>query len=294
MRRLLIIGCGDVGLRLARALKGRWRIYALTHTEARFSELRTTGVTPVSGDLDHPDTLHRIAALAQDILHLAPPPASGDRDTRTTHLIRALAKGGSLPQRLIYISTSGVYGDCAGEVVYETRRAQPSSTRARRRLDAEKQMRVWGTETGVQVSILRVPGIYCAGRLPIARLKSGMPSLSSERDPYTNHIHADDLARILLAALVRGRGGRAYNASDDCWLKMGDYFDIVAEQFNLPRPPRVSWEIAQNELPEQLLSFMRESRRLANDRLKKELRVRLRYPSVQHGVVAAWDAMKTL
>jgi len=163
-----------------------------------------------------------------------------------------------------------------------------------RRLDAEKQIRVWGAETGVQVSILRVPGIYCAGRLPIARLKSGMPALSPERDPYTNHIHADDLARILLAALVRGRRGRAYNASDDCWMKMGDYFDIVAEQFNLPRPPRVNWEIAQNELPEQLLSFMRESRRLANDRLKKELRVRLRYPSVQHGVVAAWDAMKTL
>ncbi|MFL6582553.1 MAG: SDR family oxidoreductase [Burkholderiales bacterium] len=294
MRRLLIIGCGEVGLRLAKALKGRWRIYALTHTKARFSELRIAGITPVSGDLDQPDTLTRIGALSQDIVHLAPPPGSGDRDTRTTHLIRALAKGGSLPQRFIYISTSGVYGDCAGEVVVETRRAHPVSDRAKRRLDAEKQVRGWGAQSGVQVSILRVPGIYCAGRLPIARLQSGMPAILPERDPYTNHIHADDLANTLLAALIRGRGGRTYNASDDCWIKMGDYFDIVAEQFDLPKPPRVSWEVAQKELPERLLSFMGESRRLANGRLKKELRVRLRYPSAQHGVVAAREAMKTL
>ena len=172
MRRMLIIGCGDVGLRLAKALKGRWRIYALTHSRDRLSRLRAEGIMPVSGDLDHPQTLVRIAGLAQDVVHLAPPPGSGIRDTRTVNLIRALAKGGSLPQRLVYISTSGVYGDCAGEVIDETRRARPSSDRARRRLDAEQQIRGWGAETGVQVSILRVPGIYSAARLPIARLKA--------------------------------------------------------------------------------------------------------------------------
>ena len=294
MRRLLIIGCGDVGLRLAKALRGRWRIYALTHSQDRFDELRSEGVMPVSGDLDHPETLVRIAGLAQDIVHLAPPPGSGTRDTRTLNLIRVLAKGGSLPQRLVYISTSGVYGDCDGEVIDETRRVRPSSDRARRRLDAEIQIRGWGAETGVQVSILRVPGIYSAGRLPIARIKAGIPTLTPESDPYTNHIHAADLARIILAALTRGRGGRAYNASDDCWMKMGEYFDMVARQFNLPRAPRVSWEDAQSQLPENLLSFMRESRRLANGRLKKELRVRLRYPSAQHGVAAAWEATKSI
>ena len=290
MRRLLIIGCGDVGLRVAKALRGRWRVYALTRSQDRFSELRAEGVMPVPGNLDHPDSLVRIAGLAHDVVHLAPPQGSGTRDTRTVNLIRALAKGGSLPQRLVYISTSGVYGDCGGDVIDETRRARPSSDRARRRLDAEKQIRGWGVENGVQVSILRVPGIYSAARLPIARLKAGTPALVPERDPYTNHIHADDLARIVLAALNRGRGGRAYNASDDCWMKMGEYFDMVAEQFDLPRPPRVSWEVAQTDLPESLMSFMRESRRLANGRLKKELRVRLRYPSAQQGVVAAWEA----
>jgi nucleoside-diphosphate-sugar epimerase len=292
MRRLLIIGCGDVGLRLAKALRGRSRIYALTHSLDRFPTLRAEGIVPVSGDLDHPETLIRIAGLAQDVVHLAPPPSSGTRDTRTINLIRALAKGGSLPQRLVYISTSGVYGDCGGDVIDETRRARPSSDRARRRLDAETQIRGWGAETGAQVSILRVPGIYSTGRLPIARLKAGTPALAPERDPYTNHIHADDLARIVLAALARGRGGRAYNASDDCWMKMSEYFDMVARQFNLPCPPRLSWEDAQTQLPESLLSFMRESRRLANGRLKKELRVRLRYPSAQQGVVAAWEATR--
>jgi nucleoside-diphosphate-sugar epimerase len=292
MRRLLIIGCGDVGLRVAKVLRGRWRIYALTHSPNRYLTLRGEGVVPVSGDLDRPETLQRIAGLAQDVVHLAPPPVSGTRDTRTINLMRALAKGGSLPQRLVYISTSGVYGDCSGDVIDETRRARPINDRAKRRLHAEQQLRSWGVENGVQVSILRVPGIYSAGRLPLARLKAGIPALEPERDPYTNHIHADDLARTVLAALTRGRGGRAYNASDDCWMKMGEYFDMVAEQFNLPHPPRVSWEAAQTELPENLLSFMRESRRLANSRLKKELRVRLLYPSALQGVVAAWEAAK--
>jgi nucleoside-diphosphate-sugar epimerase len=287
MRRLLIIGCGDVGLRMVRALRGRWRIYALTHSEYRHALLRAERIVPVAGDLDRPETLDRLAGLAQDVVHFAPPPGSGTRDTRTANLIRALAKGGSLPQRMVYISTSGVYGDCGGAVVDETRRAKPSNDRARRRLDAEWQLRAWGAETGVPVSILRVPGIYAAERLPLARLKARTPALETEQDSYTNHIHADDLVRTVMAALSRGRGGRAYNASDDSWMKMGDYFDLVADQFGLPHPPRVSREVAEREIPESMLSFMRESRRLTNRRLKKELRVRLRYPSVTQGVVAA-------
>ncbi len=287
MRRLLIVGCGDVGLRTVRALRGRWRIYALTRSEDRHALLRADGIIPVTGDLDHPGTLDRLAGLAQDVVHLAPPPGTGIRDVRTANLVRALAKGGSLPQRLVYISTSGVYGDCGGEVVDETRQVRPSSDRARRRVDAERQLRAWGVENGVHVSILRVPGIYAAERLPLARLKAGTPVLDAEQDPYTNHIHADDLARIVIAALSRARAGRAYNASDDSWMKMGDYFDLVADEFGLPHPPRITWEVAQNVMPENMLSFMRESRRLANGRLKKELRVSLRYPSVAQGVSAA-------
>jgi len=284
MRRLLIAGCGDIGLRLAQSVRGRWRVYALSRSERHHNVLRTLGVIPVVADLDHPETLERLPGLAHDVVHLVPPPSSGPRDTRTANLIRALAKGGRIPQRFIYMSTSGVYGDCAGELVSETRPPKPSSDRARRRADAERAVRSWGAESGVQVTVLRVPGIYAQERLPIARLKSGTPALVSTDDPYTNHIHADDLVRIILAALCRGKSGCAYKASDDSSLKRGDYFDLVADRVGLPHPPRIAREKATSVIPEKLLSFMRESRRLSNLRLKKELRVRLQYPSVNEGV----------
>jgi len=280
MKRLLIVGCGDVGLRMTPALAGRYRVYALMHTEKRRVLLRSHGLVTVAGDLDVPESLERLSGLAHEVVHLAPPPATGDRDTRTANLIRALAKGARLPQRLVYISTSGVYGDCHGEWVTETRRLQPGNARARRRADAERQLRAWGKANGVAIVILRVPGIYASDRLPLARLAAGTPALACEDDPYTNHIHADDLARTIIAALSRGRAGRTYNANDDSGMRMGDYFDLVAERFALPRPPRVSFREAQSTVPESLLSFMRESRRLANGRLKRELRVRLRYPTV--------------
>ena len=284
---MLIVGCGDIGLRIAQLVRGRWRVYALSRSERHHELLRAVDATPVVADLDRPSTLARHIGFAHDVIHLAPPPAKGSLDTRTVNLVRALSKGGSLPQRLVYMSTSGVYGDCAGELVPETRPTMPTSTRALRRSHAEQTVRAWGAEGGTQVTVLRVPGIYASGRLPVRRLQSGTPALAADQDAYTNHIHAEDLARIVLAALMRGKGGRTYNASDDSSMKMGDYFDLVADRFGLPHPPRVSWEHAQTAVPETLLSFMRESRRLSNTRLKKELRVRLRYPSVHEGIAAA-------
>ena len=268
-------------------MRGRWRIYALSRSEQHHPLLRALGVVPIVADLDHPETLERLAGLAHDVVHLAPPPGTGSRDTRTANLIRALAKGGSIPQRLVYLSTSGIYGDCGGAVVAESRPATPMSARAARRVDAERILRRWGSDSGTLVTVLRVPGIYASGRLPMARLKAGTPALVANQDPYTNHIHADDLARIVIAALNRGKSGRAYNASDDSSMKMGDYFDLVADRLGLPHPPRVSLESAQQRIPENMLSFMRESRILANQRLKRELRVQLRFPSVRDGVAAA-------
>jgi nucleoside-diphosphate-sugar epimerase len=262
-------------------------VYALSRSTQNHERLRALGAVPVVADLDRPETLERLAGLAHDIVHLVPPPRTGTRDTRTSYLIRTLAKGSSIPQRFVYISTSGVYGDCRGALVSETRATMPMSPRARRRRDAERVLRQWGMESGTRVTVLRVPGIYASERLPLVRLRAGTPALEADQDAYTNHIHADDLARIVLAALVRGKGGRAYNASDDSSMKMGDYFDLVADRFGLPHAPRVSWEAAQSCIPQTLLSFMCESRRLSNARLKKELRVRLRYPSVHQGIAAA-------
>lgn len=290
MRRLLIIGCGDVALRMLPLLRGRYRVYALSHSPERLGLLRGLGVVPVRGDLDDPPSLDAIAGLAQDVVHFAPPPGSGDRDTRTRHLIAALARGRSLPQQLVYISTSGVYGDCSGALVAETRPARPQTDRARRRADAEQRLREWGVRSVVRISILRVPGIYAADRLPLARLRKGTPALQPQDDAYVNHVHADDLARIVVAALFRAHPNRSYNAADDAPQKMGDYFDLVADRFGLPRPPRVSRAEADIVIPQSLLSFMGESRRLTNHRLKRELRARLRYPTVQHGIEAALAA----
>lgn len=287
MRRLLIIGCGDVALRMLPLVRGRWRIYALTRAAERLAGLRALGVIPVRGDLDRPDTLATIAGLAHDVVHFAPPPDHGVRDTRTAHLVAALAKGGSLPQHLVYISTSGVYGDCGGGAVVETTPTRPQTARARRRADAERNLRSWGARSGVRVTILRAPGIYAADRLPIARLARGTPALRPEDDAYVNHVHADDLARMVVAALHRGHANRAYNAADDAPQKMGDYFDLVADSFGLPRPPRIAREQAAERIPGSLLTFMNESRRLVNRRIKQELRLRLRYPSVADGIAAA-------
>jgi nucleoside-diphosphate-sugar epimerase len=287
MRRLLIVGFGDIAQRMVPLTAGRWRVYALARDPRRFPLLRALGVTPVPGDLDRPSSLAPLAGLAQDVAHLAPPPERGARDTRTAHLIAALAKGGSLPQHFVYLSTSGVYGDCGGALVAETRPPRPQTERARRRADAERQLREWGRRSGVRVSILRVPGIYAGDRLPLARITRGTPALKPEEDVFVNHVHADDLARIVVAALQRGAPGRAYNAADDAPIRMGDYFDLVAERFGLPRPPRVTRAEADRVVAESLRSFMSESRRLVNGRLKRELRLKLRYPSVHEGVAAA-------
>jgi nucleoside-diphosphate-sugar epimerase len=287
MRRLLIVGCGDVGMRLVPLLRDRYRVYALTRSCERHALLRMQGVVPLSGDLDDAGSLARLAGLPHDVLHLAPPPSRGEDDVRTANLIRALQNARSIPQRIIYISTSGVYGDCAGAVVHEHDAVHPQTDRARRRADAERRLREWGRRAGVRVVILRVPGIYAADRLPLERLRSATPVIHDADDAYSNHIHADDLAGVVVAALARGRSQRVYNASDGAALKMGQYFDLVARSFGLPPPPRVSRAQAEAQMPAVLLSFLRESRRLDNARLRRELRVQLKYPSVHEGVAAA-------
>ncbi len=241
------------------------------------------GAKPISGDLDDPPTLKALAGVADLVLHLAPPGDSGERDQRSANLITALSP--MPPERLVYISTSGVYGDCGGAWVDEDRPVAPQSLRGTRRVDAERALLAWGKQSGVAVAVLRVPGIYAAERLPLAQLKRGAPILRAEDDVYTNHIHADDLAAICATALERGAAGRVYNASDESEMKMGDYFDLVADRAGLPRPPRITRAAAEaGAISEGLLSFMSESRRLVNTRMKAELGVRLRYPSVYEGV----------
>jgi nucleoside-diphosphate-sugar epimerase len=287
MERLLIVGCGDVARRAIPLLTGRYQVQALIRDPAQRASLRRLKVAPVIGDLDRLASLRKLAGAAGIVLHFAPPPQSGSIDSRTANLIRALSVGPILPWRLVYLSTSGVYGDRKGAWVDETAVLTPKTQRARRRVDAETRLLHWGRAHRIAVSVLRVPGIYAADRLPLARITEGTPVLKAEDDVYTNHIHADDLARLAVAAIEHGRPLRAYNVCDDSQLKMGDWFDLIADRIGLPRPPRVSRSAAQGAIAPGLLSFMSESRRLDNTRMKRELGVGLLYPTVAEGLAAA-------
>jgi len=275
--RLLVIGCGDVGMRLLPLVRDRFRVFAVTSQPERRAELRAAGAVPVVADLDKPESLARLASLARHIVHLAPPQPEGLTDRRSRNLTAIL------PDRanMVYVSTTGVYGDCGGALVDETRPVAPQNARARRRVDAERVLRKWARRSGSRLAILRVPGIYAAGRLPVERLQKGTPALRPEDDVYTNHIHADDLARIIAFALFRAQSCRVYHAVDDSDMKMGDYFDAVADRAGLPRPPRLPRQELAAAVSPVLLSFMSESRRLSNERLRAELGVRLRFPRVQ-------------
>lgn len=305
--RILIVGCGDVGLRAARLLQGRARVYGLIRNPERAADLRSAGVVPLIGDMDDRAGMTRLTALADAVLHFAPPPAAGSADPRTQHLIASLGrrslarvkprhglKGyayrhgnkGLRPHTLLYISTSGVYGDCGGEWVDETRPTRPHNARAKRRADAERRLRRWAGRSGRRLAILRAPGIYAQDRMPEARVRQGLPALLPEEDIHTNHIHAEDLARLAIAALFRGRPNRLYNAVDDSGLKMGDWFDVVADHLGLPRPPRLTKDEVMAAVTPAMRSFLTESRRLSNRRIKQELRFRLRYPTVREGLRA--------
>ena len=279
MERLLIIGCGDVALRAIPLLKRGYQVFALVRNPAYCTRLRALGVMPLLGDLDDRASLARISGLADAVLHFAPPPNVGKQDTRTHNLLSVLSQGRP-PKRLVYISTSGVYGDCGGAWVSETHPLKTTSPRSQRRVNAEMQIREWARRNRVKASILRVPGIYAADRLPLSRVQQGTPGIIASEDSYTNHIHADDLARISVAALRYGKSCRVYHASDDSQLKMGEYFDNVADTYGLPCPPRLPRAEVERSVSPLLWSFMNESRRLTNQRMKRELKVKLSYPTV--------------
>ena len=295
--RLLIVGCGDVGQRVASILNAYkstqaqpLRVLALTSSAERILPFRDQGIVPLLGNLDDKASFQRLAGLATHVLHLAPPPSEGWADPRTLALTRTLRRR-SAPSAFIYGSTSGVYGDLAGGKARETLPTAARTPRAVRRVSAEQTVRFLGRSSinsnFIRTSILRIPGIYAPNRTggtPKDRLLKGTPVLVAKDDVYTNHIHADDLARACLAALWRSKAQRVYNVNDDSRMKMGDYFDFAADLYNLPRPPRVPRSTAQDQLPLMLLSFMSESRQMDNTRMKQELRLKLRYPTVKTGL----------
>jgi nucleoside-diphosphate-sugar epimerase len=275
---LLIVGCGDVGLRLVKWLRQRHpshrlRIIATYRNSNNAAVIRAAGAIPLHLDLDHPTSGRRFSGFARWMVNLSPPPNdSNGTDPRSKSLMQQLE--GTQSRRWVYISTSGVYGDCSGAWVNEARPLKAKSPRGLRRVDGERLHRAQGA------TVLRAPGIYGTDRLPIDRLKSGTPALTPEEDTFTNHIHAVDLAIMSWIAVFRGRNKRVFNASDDSHMKMGEYFDAVADAFELTRPQRLTRAEISKVVSPMMMSFMSESRRLQNQRMKAELRMRLRYPTV--------------
>jgi nucleoside-diphosphate-sugar epimerase len=284
MNTLLIVGFGDIAKRAVAQLSVQFDVCALLRPERMVEAARFSAIQCRPGDLDDPTSLGHVDAPFTHIVHLAPPPNAGTTDPRTEHLLGALTMCSVIPLRLVYISTSGVYGDCKDDWVDEQRPVNPQSDRARRRVDAERQITAYGRAHGVRTVILRVPGIYAADRLPLERLRRATPVLRAQDDVFTNHVHADDLATIITTALTHPDAQGVYNACDDSALRMGDWFDLVADRAGLPRPPRIARADAATRIPAPLLSFMSESRRLLNTRLKEKLGVRLRYPTAFDGV----------
>jgi nucleoside-diphosphate-sugar epimerase len=289
MDPLLIVGLGDIARRALPLLRPHFDISALVRSPDA-DAAGTVGLRVLCADLDRPETLRQLPASVTHVLHTAPPPNAGTQDPRTEALLTAMRSAPRAPTRIVYISTSGVYGDCGGALVDESRPVRPHSDRARRRVDAETRLAAYGAEAGCRIVILRAPGIYAPDRLPLRRLRNGTPVLRPEDDVYTNHVHAEDLAAMCARALLHPQAEGIYNACDDAALPMGAWFDLLADRAGLPRPPRIARSEAAAVIPAPLLSFMSESRRLLNARIKQQLGYVLRYPTVHDGVPAVVDA----
>ena len=279
----LIIGFGDIGHRVAKLeLALGHTVTALIRDKNKINAAKDFGLETLLADLDRPETLVQQPLEDSRVYYFAPPSPTGTHDSRMANWLGSI--DASKPAVIVYISTTGVYGNCQGEWVDEQRPPNPTADRAKRRLNAETQLSEWGKQHAVPVIRLRVPGIYHPDKLPMASLLQGKPILQPNKAPFSNRIHADDLAQICLAAAEHGKGGEIYNVADNDSCTMSEYFIKVAEAFNLPRPQEIRWQEAQQQLSPGMLSYLKESRRIVNKKMLNELKVELLYPTLDDGL----------
>ncbi len=289
MNKVLIVGCGDIGRRVAGLVCGQGaEVTGVVRSVEGAGRLEDAGITPMIADLNDPSALTGLPTEKATVYYFAPPPGGGHTDPKARNFCASVAPGQE-PEKLVYISTSGVYGDCGGEVVTEKTPVNPQTARAKRRHDAENVFRQWGAQKGVAVIILRVTGIYGPGRLPVSRLQGGAPLLRLEESPPTNRIHADDLARVCVAAAEKAEGGEIFNVSDGHPSTMTEYFLAIADLFDLPKPPLVTMEEARKVMTPLMISYLTESRRMDNSRLLERLGVKLLYPTLSEGLKASME-----
>jgi nucleoside-diphosphate-sugar epimerase len=281
---VLIVGCGDIGLRVARMLQASGCMVAgLARSGERAERLRGLGVEPVMGDLDDAETLVSLPTGGKLVFYFAPPPGGGPVDGRMRRFCAAVG-GDQIPEKVVYMSTSGVYGDCGGARVTEETPVNPQTSRAQRRVDAETNLLEWARSNGVAAVILRVTGIYGPGRLPLARLRQGHPVLNEAESPPTNRIHADDLATVCVAAAEQAANGEVFNVSDGQSGTMTGYLNAIADLLDLPRPQQISMEEAARIMNPMMLSYLKEARRMDNRKMIERLGVVLQYPDLESGL----------
>ena len=289
-KHIVIIGCGDIGIRVAKIWKNQGKsVFGVARNEESLNTLRQQHIHAVSADLDNPETLTEFGGrlCKQSLLYyFAPPPAKGTEDMRMTNFLGSLDKN-NLPKQIIYISTSGVYGDQHGQLINEKTTPNPQVDRAKRRFHAEEQLIECAMHnTSVAITILRVGGIYGPGRLPLQRLKDQVPMLHENLSPQTNRIHADDLAQVCVAAATEKADGEIYNVSDGTNSNMTEYFNTIADFCDLPRPPLVDWKEAEEKISKGMLSYLKESRRMDNSKMINDLEIELIYPTLKHGLTS--------
>ena len=276
-----IIGCGYTGKRLATQLQARdLSVYGYVSSDTSRAECEKLDITCDIIELD--GALPEIDLDGQNIIYLAPPPRSGQADTRMTNFLQAIDK--HVPQRFVLISTTGVYGDCKGDWIDESTPLNPTADRAKRRADAEQQVQAYCQKNSIPLVILRVAGIYGPGKIPVARIKSGAPIVNQQDSPFTNRIHSVDLVNICETALLDSNITGTYNVTDGHPGTMYEYFNGVAKALDLPAPPAISLAEAQDQLSEGMLSYMAESRRIDNSKLLRDFDLELKYPKLQDGL----------
>ena len=289
MNRVLIVGCGDIGRRVARL----WReegfpVCALARSSQSARRLEVLGITPVAGDLDEPESLAGLPTKGALAYYLAPPPGRGETDPRMRAFLECIPPGEE-PETIVYMSTTAVYGDLRGGWATEETPPSPSAARGMRRLDAENALLAWGRQGSVPVVILRVAGIYGPGRLPIEKVREGAPVLAGNDSPFSNRIHSEDLARVCVAAARRGTGGAVYNVSDGQPGTIAQYYCAVADLLGVPRPPTMTMAEARRVMSQAMLSYLSESKRVDNRKMREELGVTLLHPTLETGLAASLD-----
>ncbi len=282
-----MIGCGDIGFRIAKELiKQGKQVQATIHYEEGAVVPQAAGIKTVIANFDYQEDVPDFSLHGQKVFYTMPPQGGGSSDYRMLNFCRKLSPD-NCPDRIVYLSTSGVYGDCGEDLVTEETPVNPQTSRAKRRVSAENQLREQAEKLGFELIILRVTGIYGPGRLPISQLKKGHEVLRPEDAPRTNRIHSVDLVRICLAAMEKGEDGDIFNVCDGDESSMSDYFKSVARLYDLPQPNELSWAEAEKVMNPLTFSFLKETRRMSNRKMLEKLDIELLYPNLEAGLPAS-------